>query len=256
MKTLLDYIQEAREYFSQEFNIEEIKTLFMGMYENDEFDEELMKELCPYNMDVRTLTAIMTAYFYSKTGMGGKVTDETCQRFLDMIHKQPVDRIKRILGAGGEGMVYDLGNNRIMKMVFDTDFVGSSANTLKTYMKMVGNHYKTLPNIYKVTKNFIIRENVVPATTKCRKYYDVATTRYPGLDRFGGTMEQCFAHGKAIEFNAIVPKTKETEEVGKWLLNLISDLKSIGVSIENNLGDFKPANLGETKDGRVVYFDW
>ena len=22
------------------------------------------------------------------------------------------------------------------------------------------------------------------------------------------------------------------------------------------LGDFKPANLGETKDGKVVYFDW
>lgn len=256
MKTLLDYIREAREYFNPEFGIEEVKTLFMGMYDDDEFDDVLLKNLCPHNMDVRALDAILTAYFYSKTGMGGKVTDETCRKFLDMIHKQPVDRIKRILGAGGEGMVYDLGNNRILKIIFDTDFVGSNTQTLATYRRMVGKYYKTLPNIYKVTKNFIIRENVEPATTKCRKYYEVATTRYPGLEKFGGTMERCFALGKADVFDTVVPKTKETEEVGKWLLDLIADLESIGTSIEGNLGDFKPANLGETKDGRVVYFDW
>lgn len=256
MKTLFDYIVEAREYFNPEFGLEEIKALFTSIEQDDEFDEEILNILCPAGMNVNALDAILTAYFYSKSGMAGKVTDAGCQKFLDMIKKQPVDRIKRILGAGGEGMIYDIGNNRILKVFFDTDFLGDMVRNLKSLKSMVGKHFETLPDIYKVTDTYLIRENVVPATKKCLKYYSIATTKYPGLEDVGGTMERGFARGEYYTVNTAVPKTKDVQEVRKWLLALRKDLASIGINIERNYGDFKPANLGETKDGRVVYFDW
>lgn len=256
MKTLIDYILEAREYFNPEIDIDDVMLLFTGMAEDDEFDETLLGAYCPAGMDESTLDAILTAYFYSKSGMGGKVTKEGCQKFLDMIKKQPVDRIKRILGAGGEGMVYNLGDNKVLKVMFDTDFMGDKSRYIKTYKSMVGKHFETLPDIYKVTDDYIIREEVRPDTTKCRNYYRIATTKYPGLEDVGGTMERGFARGNTYDVNVAVPKTKEVQEVRKWLLSLRKDLSSIGINIRMNYGDFKSANLGETKDGRVVYFDW
>lgn len=256
MKNLFEYILENREYFNPEFGIEEIKVLFTGMAENEEFDEEILSRICPFNMNIDTADAILTAYFYSKSGMNGKVTNETCRKFIDMIKKQPVDRIKRILGAGGEGMVYDLGNDRVLKIIFDTDFVSNGAQNLKIYKSMIGKNFVTLPKIYKVTQHFIIRESVTPATTKCANYYRIATTNYPGLKDVGGTMERGFARGKIYDVNVGVPKSNNIQEVRKWLLTLRNELNSIGINIKVNYGDFRLKNIGETKDGRVVYFDW
>lgn len=256
MKTLLDYILEAREYFNPEVELEDVMLLFTSMAKDDEFDETLLSMMCPAGIDENTLDAILTAYFFSKSGMGGKVTKEGCQKFLDMVKKQPLERIKRILGAGGEGMVYNLGDNKVLKMMFDVDFLGDRDKYIATCKSMIGKHFETLPDIYKVTGDYVIREDVKPATAKCKEYYKIATTRYPGLEEIGGTMEKGFARGKIYDVNMAVPKTKDVQEVRKWLLALRRDLKAIGINIEVNYGDFKPANLGETKDGRIVYFDW
>lgn len=260
MKTLLDYIFEAREYFNPEVELEDVMLLFTSMAKDDEFDETLLSMMCPAGIDEDTLDAILTAYFFSKSGMGGKVTKEGCQKFLDMVKKQPLERIKRILGAGAEGMVYDLGDNKVLKIMFDVLFdvnlLGERTRHINAYKSMVGKHFKTLPDIYKVTDNYIIRENVKPATTKCREYFRIATTKYPGLEDVGGTMERGFARGKLYDVNIAVPKTKKVQEVRKWMITLRSELAAIGIKIVTNYGDLKPDNLGETKDGRVVYFDW
>ena len=256
MKALLDYILEAREYFNPDVELEDVMLLFTSMAKDDEFDETLLSMMCPAGIDENTLDAILTAYFFSKSGMGGKVTKEGCQKFLDMVKKQPLERIKRILGAGGEGMVYNLGDNKVLKMMFDVDFLGDRNKHIAICKSMIGKHFETLPDIYKVTGDYVIRDDVTPSTPKCKEYYKIATTKYPGLEDVGGTMERGFARGKIYDVNIAVPKTKEIQEVRKWLLKLRNELYTIGMEIKNNYGDFKPANLGETKDGRVVYFDW
>lgn len=258
MKTLLDYILEAREYFNPDISLEYIEKIFKEVSEEELINDDTFALISSQigNIDKYTLEAILCAYFYSKTGMNGHLSKDGCQKFLDMIKKQPVERIKRILGAGGEGMVYDLGDGRVMKMIFDTDFVSNRDINLAMIKKMVGKKFETLPNIYKVTGSFIIRDDVKPNSDKCIKYYKIATTKYPGLEEVGGTMERGFARGKIYDVNIAVPKTKEVQEVRKWLIKLRNELKSIGMEIENNYGDFYPKNLGETKDGRVVYYDW
>ena len=254
MKTLYNYIMEAREYFNPKFGPEEVKVLFTGMAEEDEFDEELLRMICPAGMDPDTVNAILTAYFYSKSGMGGKVTDAGCEKFLDMIRRQPVERIKRIVGAGSEGMIYDIGDGKILKVIFDTDFLGSNIRMIKSFRGMIGKKFRTLPNVYKVTDTYIIREDVKPSTLKCVKYYTVATTKYPGLESVGKTLERAVADNERSVVEPLVPE--EAREVMDWLYDLRGELDTIGVKVERNFGDFKSANLGETKDGRVVYFDW
>ena len=254
MKTLYEYVTEAREYFNPKFGLEEVKVLFAGMAEDDEFDEEILRMICPAGMDLDTIDAILTAYFYSKSGMGGKVTDAGCEKFLDMIKHQPVERIKRIVGAGGEGMIYNIGDGKVLKVIFDTDFLGSNAKMIKSLRSMVGKTFRTLPNVYKVTDTYIIREDVKPTTSKCANYYTVATTKYPNLESVGKTLERAVADNQRSVVEPLVPE--EARGVMDWLYDLRDELDAIGVKVEHNFGDFRPANLGETKDGRVVYFDW
>ena len=253
MKTLFDCILEAREYLNPEFGIEEVRVLFDGMVENDEFDEELLAGLCPPSMSTNTLEAILSAYFYSKSGMGGKVTDETCQKFLDMIRKQPVDRIKRILGAGGEGMVYDIGNNRVIKVIFDTNFVGNRDETLNQFRRMKGKHFTTLPEVYKVTDSYIIREAINVYTKKVKDFYTLCGSRI-GKDSL--SLERIVAQYREAEALENESISEEQKQVIEWLVTCREELKSIGYNISGNFGDFRLANIGETKDGRVVYFDW
>ena len=253
MKTLFEYISESREYLNPEFGIEEVRVLFTGMADDDEFDEELLAGLCPPGMSTNTLGAILSAYFYSKSGMGGKVTDETCQKFLDMIRKQPVDRIKRILGAGGEGMVYDIGNNRVIKVIFDTNFVGNRDETINQFRRMKGKHFTTLPEVYKVTDNYIIREAIDVYTKKVKDFYTLCCSHVgKGLLSLECMVAQ-HREAEALQNESISKEQKQTIE---WLVTCREELKSIGYKVSGNFGDFRLANIGETKDGKIVYFDW
>lgn len=265
MKGLFDFITEKREYFNPEVTLDTLKRIFQEIDEDDVMSEESFNEirsaLEPMFAGGRSfnrwdISGILMAYFYSQRGMGGKYNTQKAHEFMDMLRRQPLDRIKRILGAGGEGMVYDLGNGSVLKVLWDVDFLSSRKHMLQILRDMLGKHFETLPDIYKVTDEYIIREDCTPDTRKCHRYYDIATTKFPGLEKVGGTMEQGIARGYIYDVNVAVPKTKEVQEVRRWLLRLKKELASVGYEPTTNFGDFKPANLGETKDGRVVYFDW
>ncbi len=264
MKTLLDYIFEAREYFNPNIPFEVIDNVFKIYFapddaEPDDHEVDIYNELkqwLPKNINSSILLGILMVYWYSENGMKNHYSKDGVERFVKFITSQPISRVEKIIGAGSEGLVIQIGNGKVMKILFDTDFMSSNKRTLETMKRMIGKHFETLPDIYKVTGNYVIREDVKPATAKCREYFRIATTKYSGLEDVGGTMERGFARGKIYDVNIAVPKTKEIQEVRKWLLKLRNELYTIGMEIKNNYGDFKPANLGETKDGRVVYFDW
>ena len=265
MKNLKEYILEAREYFKPEVSLDTLKRIFQEIDEDDVMSDESFNEirsaLEPLFTNGRSfnrwdISGILMAYFYSQRGMDGKYDTRKAKEFMDMLRKQPLDRIKRILGAGGEGMVYDLGNGSILKVLWDVDFMSSKKHMLRILRGMLGKHFETLPDIYRVTDEYIIREDCTPGTRKCHRYYDIATTEFPGLEKVGYTMERGIARGNIYDVNMAVPKTKEVQEVLQWLLNLRKELTTVGYEPTTNFGDFKPANLGETKDGRVVYYDW
>ena len=144
-------------------------------------------------------------------------------------------------------------NRKVMKILFDTDFLSTNRFVLATMRKMIGQKYETLPNVYKVTRNIIIRDDITPSTPKCQEYYKISRTKFGDCPY---SLERLIAQGdyaKALEITG----EKEKPAV-EWLQVLKQELQSLGIISEKdtNLGDFKPANLGETKDGKVVYFDW
>ena len=260
MKTLYDYILEAREYFNPDISLNDVRKIF-DFIANDGFfndmPDDLVDKFSIYSVNPKVMFDIISAYYYSKSGMHGKVTDEGCKKFLKMIRKQPLERIKRILGAGGEGMVYDLGNNRVLKILFDTDWMGCNLQTIETMKRMIGKKFETLPQIYKVTKNFIIRENCKPNTPRVKRFHDIATKKQFHDDKV--SYENLVAGGHSDKA-LVMARTKEEKDVINWLIRCCEELRSVGYNPGedgiNTIGDFRPANLGETKDGRIIYFDW
>jgi len=260
MRTLFEYIQEAREYFNPDISLDDVKEIFQCIADDLFFDDlspEIVGKISVYSKEPKMIFDIMSVYYYSKSGMAGKLTDAGCSKFMDMIRKQPMSRIQRILGVGGEGMVYDLGNGRVMKLLFDTDWMGDNARTLEMTRNMIGKKFTTLPNIFKVTKNFIIREGCTPNTSRIRKFYDIATEK-----RFhdGNVSFENLVVGGHQEKALALASTKEEKEVVEWLIKCCEELRSVGYNPGedgvNAIGDFRTANLGETKDGRIIYFDW
>lgn len=261
MRTLFEYILEAREYFNPNIPFDRIDFVFKTYFAPDDAEPEEhefdiyneLNEWLPKNIDHGTLLGILMAYWYSENGMKYHYSKEGVEKFIKLITSQPLSRVEKILGAGGEGMVVQIGDGKVMKILFDTDFLSSNKFVLNTMRKMIGHKYETLPNIYKVTKNIIVRDEVTPNTHKCQEYYKIAKTKF-GDGPY--TLERLIAQGdfaKALE----VTGGKE-KPVIEWLQVLKQELQSLGIISEKstNLGDFKPANLGETKDGKVVYFDW
>lgn len=263
MKTLFEYITETREYFSPEIPFERIDFVFKTYFapsdaEPEEHEFDIYGELEPWlpkNIGPGTLLGILMAYWYSENGMGYHYSEEGVGKFMKLITSQPLSRVEKILGAGSEGLVIHIGGDKVMKILFDTDFLGSNKKMLSTLRNMIGKRFETLPNVYKVTKNIIIRDDVMPDTPLCREYHKIATTKF---DNCKYTLERLIAQGDLTQAYEVTGRNMKAKKVIKWLWALRKDLISIGALQENslNLGDFKPMNLGETKDGRIVCFDW
>lgn len=263
MKTLFEYILEAREYFNPNIPFEVIDNVFKTYFAPDDADpddHELdiyneLKQWLPKNIDSSVLLGILMVYWYSENGMKYHYSKDGVERFVKFITSQPLSRVEKILGTGSEGLVIQIGDGKVMKILFDTDFMSSNKRTLETMKRMIGRNFETLPNVYKVTKNIIIRDDVTPSTPKCREYFQIANTKYGDCP---ATLERLIAQGELAKAFEVTGRKLKTKPVIKWLQKLKTELQSIGAMPEraNNLGDFKPANLGETKDGRVVYFDW
>ena len=255
MKTLYDFILEAREYFNPNIPIEKLEFVFQTFFAGDEdpydHDVDIYNELKPWlpkNITAGVLSSILIVYWYSKKGMNHQYSKAGVEKFVDFITSQPLARVEKILGAGGEGVVIELDKDKVIKILFDTDFMNSNETVLNTMRNMVGKKFETLPQIYKVTKHYIIRENVIPNTKRVKDFYTISQTKVFKLL----SLEQCVA--RHLENGLTL--TPEQEEVKNWLVKCREELTSIGHKIELNFDDFREANIGETKDGRIVYFDF
>ena len=262
MKTLFDIINESREYFHLDIPLEDMKSVFkIFAIEDDEPEEHIdevykkMKKWIPDNISPDTLMSVLMAYFYSPKGMNGKYSDKGVEMFMEFINNQPLERVEKVLGAGGEGMVISIGGGKVMKIMFDADINGRNKRMLDISRNMVGKTFETLPNVYKVTKNIIIRDDVMPATKKCIEYYNISKSQYADCPF---TLEQLIMKDNLSKAFEVTGRKLKLKPVVKWLYKLRKELMSIGMLTDKSitLGDFKPANLGETKDGRVVYYDW
>lgn len=264
MKSLIDYLIEAREYFNVDnITIDDIRVLTeygasLRWGPNDKW-LEVYNKIWPFkSLSPNSGWCLFTAYYTSKLGMKGKFTEEGAQKLLDILKRQPIDRLQRILGAGGQGLVYDMGDNKVMKMFLDIPKYQQQF-IVKTMKKMKGKQFKTLPTIYRVTDWYYIREGVTPGTKseKCEKLFNIITN-FPTphiYGVFGVILDDDMTsidnyESKYGKINA------EQKDALQWLIDCTRELRSLKIYLDRHFGDFKLDNLGETTDGRIIYHDW
>ena len=161
------------------------------------------------------------------------------------------------LGKGEEGAVYDLGDGRVKK-VFSRGRVPISYQLLKSATDM-GVIY-ALPKVYEIGEDYIIREDCTPNTPKCKEYYKLSqTSPWVGHDSAmrlvldGHYWYDADKNCTCTNIRGII--RGKMNDVIEWLACLKYELSQI-CGDRAGLGDFALKNLGETKDGRVVMFDF
>jgi hypothetical protein len=273
MKSLKDYLIEAREYFNTDnITIEDIRILTQYgntlRYGPDDEWLAVYNKIWPVkSMNPIAGWCLFTAYYTSKQGMGKHFTEDGARKLLDILKKQPLDRLEKILGAGAQGMVYDLGDNKVMKMFIDIPKCKLNY-VLKSTKKMIGKQFSTLPTIYRSTSWYYIREGIIPGpkSKKCKKIMD--TLSYENWPESGvylgitgaivgkdiNSIDEFESKFRPIRSSGSVSANQKKEAL-QWLITCFNELKSINVELDSGFGDFRLDNLGETVDGRVVYHD-
>lgn len=169
-----------------------------------------------------------------------------------------IDEALRKLGKGEEGTVYDLGDGRVKK-VFSRGHVPIPWQLLHKACQF-GADIIALPKVYEVGNDYIIREDCTPNTAKCKAIYK--TSQFVPFPKSGPeTIHQLVLDGMwwYTPENSGTKVRWALKGIVKDTIHFLTHLKYELSQIcgdRAGLGDFALKNLGETKDGRVVMFDF
>ena len=258
-----------REYFNPDVDVNILQPILQTVSEGGilgDTEVNYINSLIHGSFSVHVIDGIIAGYLFSKRfGLGkephDKISIGDTERLVELVRRIPVDRIQRFLGAGAEGFVLNIGNDMVVKMFFtDSDPIGMSWDLLFTIFENIQKENPgTLPKVYKVKRPYVIREAVKMNTPKCKKYFDTTQKVYTLPDGSKDDLMQI-----VYDYNeSKIRKSLKTDieiEVLDWLVKLRDEMENLG--IVDNQGescfgeDFKLSNIGETKDGRVVCFDF
>lgn len=169
-----------------------------------------------------------------------------------------IEEALRKLGKGEEGTVYDLGDGRVKK-VFSRGRVPIPWQLLYQACQS-GVEIEALPRVFEVGDDYIIREDCKPMTEKCKKIYKCS--QYVPFPKSGpDTIYRLVLDGhwwytpEGSGTNIRWAIKGIVEDTIHFLTHLKYELSQV-CGDRAGLGDFALKNLGETKDGRVVMFDF
>ena len=147
---------------------------------------------------------------------------------------------------------------------------------IKFYKWCMTHNSNFFPKVKKLGKNFVVMEKLEVGSKKCREFTKIVddwNAKNPITKAFiaAGIPDAkngplfCTIHvlaypaiSKAWE-NKLVEVINGLEDENykwhaKWVYNACCELREMGV-INGNVGDIKPANVGERKDGTIIWFD-
>jgi hypothetical protein len=173
------------------------------------------------------------------------------------LHTYITEALRR-LGGGEEGVVYDLGNGKVKK-VFSRGRVPIPWQLLYQAC-CAGVDIVALPKVYEIGDDYIIREDCTPNTARCKAFYK--TSQYVPFPKSGPeTIYRLVLDGywwytpEGFGTNICWALKGIVKDTIHFLTHLKYELSQVA-GPHAGLGDFALKNLGETKDGRVVLFDF
>lgn len=202
---------------------------------------DLIKELFPENWKLICYAFrnyLMCSYFKKIYRNGFK----TIKGFDSFIFKSIMNfkykRLYKIIGVGGNGVVFDSGD-KVIKILF-VQLDDWQIHTLSFCNK----NYPYFPIVYHRINNIIVKEKLILNTEKCQKY-----TQFVGLEVENSLYKKVLKHRDLYKNKKY---TKEEKEILKWLADIFNSNMRINA---RNVYDVSIYNVGERKDGTVVLFD-
>lgn len=179
----------------------------------------------------------------------------------DLLEQLPKNRLDRVLGAGSYGAAIEFGDKVIKWFHKNTPMENRDK---KFYEYCLKHKTKVFPVVYKVGKNYVIMEKLQTNTPKCKLYDqwigfspDYKTTLKPKeLKGKAADLEFCVKNYEkySSQIDAYLSKAgAQVNEIFTWLMEVRDEYWKIFPG--DGFGDLREANLGERKNGDIVWFD-
>ena len=239
MKSLYTYIEEARQYAKFPMSYEQFEKLVLLHDDcNDDEAESLAKDAgIPEDM-------IWTLFGYIEGNYRPNHAEEDIQSMYNELQKIPLSRLPRILGAGSEGGVIAISNDKVIKWYHKYNMVSSPEDNFEIYQYFLEHPHKNFPKIYKVTKKYVVMERLEMDESKLRPY-DLKFSVLKAIH-------------DAVYYNKPLPKDVPAK-VLNWHMECCKVMKEYGESHKMRdiyPGDLRLKNIGlRPKTKEVVWFD-
>lgn len=266
MKPLLTYIEEARETVGKlPFTQEEFDAFLVAASDYDDDSEAYQK-----------IEHAVCDMYGEKVWLGfrgwceGTRYNSDSKDMYNILCNMPKNRIEKILGAGSFGAAVELSNGMVCKIYHkNTPMEQHERIFFEHCMKHTSDVF---PKVYKLGTNYVVMEKLNVATKKCELYSAIidpwkAADRAILKDKMvaanipvkAGPLFTFIDWAKGDKKVANLPDFIRTldgdaREVADWAMRCVTELKEMGI-VNKNVGDMKPANLGERKDGSIIWFD-
>lgn len=233
-----------REKMNMPYTFEDFKNIIRG----DNMYNEIEKLVDWYvkNYGQGDNKNIGSSIMYTFFGLiDNKSTDEELKQFYDAIINAPTSRFK-ILGNGAEGVVIDYGDY-ILKYYYSKAIPPYIVNYINNYKTVKPKH---LPYIKWHGKGWYVREKYGVMTPKIKKFFKLIEKRKKG----GPSLYDIAMEGNYNEADF----SKEELEALKYMTELQEELIATGVKDhdDHELADFVTFNVGEDKNGNIIFTDF
>lgn len=249
MKNLYSYILEARETIEVlPFSLEEFKTFMtdsiidMGYDDAEIWDILKDKFIEKYPEKLwKVFTAICEMYL--------ELHDVSIEEFYKGFENIPIKRVENVKGAGSNGVALQISDDKIVKI-----FYGESIKKCdEPFIKYCYKHDSTVfPKVYKIGKKWCIMELLDVYTDKCKLYMDTLDkSKVDGKSLFNYMMDNKYKFDE-IDTSKF---TDIQKEVFEWCKIVDMEMKNINSSYISFPGDLVLKNIGERKNGEIIFFD-
>ncbi len=250
MRNLREYIFEDRNRvgklpFSFElFNNFMQDAIMGGSYDDSEYWIQMEDIIInKYNKKVWEIFKNFVESFLDYHYEGDKNPD-SIQIFYDNLSNILTDRIDKTLGAGSNGIVIDLGNDKVVKIFYGNHIKQQDRIFLKWCYK---NKSSVFPKIYKMGKSWVIMEKLDMYTPSTKKLMDILDNH-----EIDGKKIWTYVSKGNLDINKI---SKDELWAYNWGLVCKQDFSKINSDYCQWPGDLNIKNIGERKNGDIIFFD-
>lgn len=242
MKHLRDILTEARAHVELKIPYDLFENFMKDAIIDMEYDDSKywseMQEVVSKEYGEKTWR-----WFYGWCEGYMQVSDKlSIKDFYESMKKIPLDRFNRVIGAGSEGIVLDLHDDRVIKLCYGNEFDKS----IKSFYQWCNsNKSSVFPRVYKLGKNWCVMEKLSMHTPKCKSYMSVIEDRNRKYNFI-----RDINNDVTPDLNSF---TDIQKEVYHWCVQVKAEMD--GIKYIDYPMDLGINNIGERKNGDIVFFD-